>query len=195
MANDSVWWRPAPCAPPAWHRLAMRAPWQRWLPGEMPDVRAAGGKGMRAFLNSCSRMSVARVPSGKKSTDTPRASSSRQVARQASWLRLSTRFNRTWPALPHDDGVSHPGMTKRPLCADCGGGEAGGTGEEHGPADDGDEKVAGLGDEFEGAVQVEERVDVLCLGWKGQLRAGSGSSTDRQRLVRERARKLWWLAT
>lgn len=35
------------------------------------------------------------------------------------------------------------------------------TREEHGPANDGDEEVGGLGDELEIAVQVEQRIDVL----------------------------------
>lgn len=34
-------------------------------------------------------------------------------------------------------------------------------GKEHGPADDGDQEVGRLGDKLEGAVEKEERVDVL----------------------------------
>lgn len=39
--------------------------------------------------------------------------------------------------------------------------------KEHGPADNGDHEVGGLGDELEGALQVEQGVDVLGEGGRG----------------------------
>ena len=54
------------------------------------------------FLNSFKHMSVARVPSGKNSTDAPCCNSCLQLFRHAIWLRLSILFNLTWPAMGRD---------------------------------------------------------------------------------------------
>ncbi len=68
------------------------------------------------FLKSAMRPSLLRVPSGKKSTEAPFASSARQSPRHLSWLRLSMRFSITCPAArrEHPSRYSHAGFGLRP---------------------------------------------------------------------------------
>ena len=80
-------------------------------------------------------------------------------------LRLSTRLIITWPATHQPAVMWHTHSPALEIfaerCSILSHQENWPACEEHAPANDGDREVAGLGDELEGPVQMEQRVDIL----------------------------------